>query len=99
MAGKRKIYWGAFKAQVALAAHKGDRTVNDVAGHYGVLPTLIHAWKKQLTTRAVGILEGPPSGALRTDRAAQDGTRVAQKKSCPLRLRTEGCWSRSTTPS
>ena len=28
MAGKRKIHGGAFKAQVALAAHKGDRTVN-----------------------------------------------------------------------
>ena len=36
----------AFKAQVALAAHKGDRTVNELAGHYGVHPTLIHGWKK-----------------------------------------------------
>ena len=36
MAGKRKIHGGAFKAQVALAAHKGDRTVNELAGHYGV---------------------------------------------------------------
>jgi hypothetical protein len=36
MAGKRKIHGGAFKAQVALAAHKGDRTVNESAGHYGV---------------------------------------------------------------
>jgi hypothetical protein len=36
MAGKRKIHGGSFKAQVALAAHKGDRTVNELAGHYGV---------------------------------------------------------------
>src|SRR5438270_302766 len=42
MAGKRKIHGGAFKAQVALAAHKGDRTVNELAGHYGVHPTLTH---------------------------------------------------------
>ena len=48
MAGKRKIHTAAFKAQVALAALKGDRTVNELAGHYGVHPTLIHAWKKQL---------------------------------------------------
>jgi transposase-like protein len=41
MAGKRKSHGGAFKAQVALAAHKGDRTVNELAGHYGVHPTLI----------------------------------------------------------
>ena len=63
MAGKRKIHGGAFKAHVALAAHKGDRTVNDLAGHYGVHPTLIHAWKKQLITGAVGIFEGPAQAA------------------------------------
>jgi len=51
MARKRKIHGAAFKAQVALAAHKGDRTVNELAGHYGVHTTLIHAWKKQLITR------------------------------------------------
>src|SRR5258708_2004382 len=63
MAGKRKIHGGAFKAQVALAAHKGDRTVNELAGHYGVHPTLIHAWKKQLITGAVGIFESPAKAA------------------------------------
>ena len=63
MAGKRKIHGGAFKAQVALAAHKGDRTVNELAGHYGVHATLIHAWKKQLITGAAGIFEGPAKAA------------------------------------
>ena len=48
MAGKRKQHTAAFKAQVALAALKGDKTVNELAGQYGVHPTLIHAWKKQL---------------------------------------------------
>ena len=48
MAGKRKQHSAAFKAQVALAALKGDRTVNELAGHFGVHPTLIHGWKKQL---------------------------------------------------
>jgi putative transposase len=47
MAGKRKRHTAVFKAQVALAAVKGDRTVNELAGHYGVHPTLIHTWKKQ----------------------------------------------------
>jgi len=31
-----------------LAAVKGDRTVNELAGQCEVHPTLIHAWKKQL---------------------------------------------------
>jgi transposase-like protein len=52
MAGKRKQHTAAFKAQVALAALKGDRTVNELANQYGVHPTLIHGWKQQLLTGA-----------------------------------------------
>ncbi len=52
MAGKRKRHTAAFKAQVALAALKGDKTVNEVASHYGVHPTLIADWKKQLLAGA-----------------------------------------------
>ena len=52
MAGKRKQHTAAFKAQVALAAVRGDKTVNELAGQYGVHPTLIHAWKKQLLAGA-----------------------------------------------
>ncbi len=52
MGTKRKVHTAAFKAQVALAAVKGDRTVNELAGHFGVHPTLIHAWKKQLLAGA-----------------------------------------------
>jgi transposase-like protein len=48
MKGKRKQHTPAFKAQVALAALKGDRTVNELASQYGVHPTLLHTWKKQL---------------------------------------------------
>ena len=48
MAGKRQKHTAAFKAQVALAAVKNDRTANEVAGQFGVHPTLVHAWKKQL---------------------------------------------------
>ena len=55
MAAKRKVHSAAFKAQVALAALRGDRTVNELAGHYGVHPTLIHAWKKQLLAGAEAI--------------------------------------------
>jgi putative transposase len=52
MAGKRKQYTAAFKAQVALAALKGDKTVNELASLYGVHPTLIHDWKRQLLAGA-----------------------------------------------
>jgi len=52
MAGKRQRHTASFKAQVALAALKGDRTINELASHYGVHPTNIHAWKKQLLAGA-----------------------------------------------
>jgi transposase-like protein len=52
MAGKRKQHSATFKAQVALAALKGDRTVNQLASQFEVHPTLIHSWKKQLLAGA-----------------------------------------------
>src|SRR5947209_16507549 len=52
MAGKRKTHTAAFKVQVALAALKGDKTVNELASQHAVHPTLIHAWKKQLLAGA-----------------------------------------------
>jgi transposase-like protein len=55
MTGKRKQHTAAFKAQVALAAVKGDRTVNELASHFGVHPTLIHGWKKQLLAGAEAV--------------------------------------------
>jgi transposase-like protein len=55
MAGTRKKHTAGFKAQVALAALKGDRTVNELAGQHAVHPTLIHAWKKQLLQGAEGV--------------------------------------------
>ena len=70
MAGKRKVHSAAFKARVALAALKGDRTVNELAGQFEVHPTLIHAWKKQLMTGAEGVF-GSPAKAASTDAEAR----------------------------
>jgi transposase len=58
MAVKRKTHTATFKAQVALAAIKGDRTVNELASHFGVHPTLIHGWKKQLLAGAEAVFIG-----------------------------------------
>jgi len=59
MAGKRKVHTPPFKAKVALAALKGDRTVNELAGQFDVHSTLIHAWKKPLLDGAEAIFSGP----------------------------------------
>jgi putative transposase len=63
MAGKRKVHTAAFKARVALAALKGDRTVNELAGQFDVHPTLIHAWKKQLLSGAEEVFGRPVKAA------------------------------------
>jgi transposase len=60
MAQKRKSYSAEFKAKVALAALKGDKTVNELAGQFEVHPTMIHGWKKQLLEGAQGLfVHGP----------------------------------------
>jgi transposase len=71
MAGKRKQHTAALKAQVALAAVKGDKTVNELAGHYGVHPTLIHAWKKQLLAGAEAVFANGAKAQAATDVEAQ----------------------------
>ena len=63
MAGKRKQHSASFKAQVALAALKGDRTVNELAAQYAVHPTLIHGWKKQLLGGVEDIFAQPAKAA------------------------------------
>ena len=48
MGRQRKNYTAAFKAQVALAAIRGDCTANELAAKHGLHPTLISNWKKTL---------------------------------------------------
>ena len=48
MGRQRKSYSAAFKAQVALAAIRGDCTANELAAKHGLHPTLISNWKTAL---------------------------------------------------
>lgn len=88
MTRKRKSHSGAFKAQVALAALKGDKTVNELAGLHGVHPTMIHAWKKQLADNAEELFA---SGASKVSGAEHEALQ-AQLYEQIGRLKTELDW-------
>ena len=57
----RRNHSAAFKAKVALAAVKGDRTIAQLAEHFDVHPNQITAWKSQLEASASEIF-GPGGG-------------------------------------
>jgi transposase-like protein len=54
----RKKHSGAFKAKVALEAVKGDRTLNELAGHFEIYPTQVVQWKQQLVAGASDVFTG-----------------------------------------
>jgi len=56
----RRNHGATFKAQVALAAVKGDKTLADLAEQFQVHPTQITEWKPQLLARAVDAFGGTP---------------------------------------
>jgi Transposase len=48
MTQQRKRYSTELKAKVALEAIRGHKTANEIASMYGVHPTQIAQWKKQV---------------------------------------------------
>jgi transposase len=69
----RRSHSPAFKAKVALAAIKGERTLAELAQLYDVHPNQITAWKAQLVESAADVFgsgsaakEAAPSVDLKT---------------------------------
>jgi len=48
MGAKRRRIEPALKAKAALAAVRGERTISELASQFGVHPTQIGQWKRQL---------------------------------------------------
>lgn len=64
MSRKRRVFSPSFKAKVALAAIRGDKTTAELASKFAVHTSQVTAWKKQLLNQAADLF--------------QDGRRKAQ---------------------
>lgn len=51
----RRNHTAAFKAKVALAAVKGEKTLSELAQEFDVHPNQITQWKSQLLEGAAGV--------------------------------------------
>lgn len=59
----RRNHTPAFKAKVALAALKGDKTLSELSQHFDVHTKQISAWRAQLLEGASGVFGGEPTTA------------------------------------
>ena len=58
MKSTRRHHGAAFKAQVALAAIKGEKALAELAEQFSVHPTQITEWKPHLLARAADVCGG-----------------------------------------
>ena len=81
----RRTHTPGFKAKVALAAIKGEKTLAELAQLFDVHPNQITAWKAQLQEGAAGVF-GP---ALRTEAAPAVDLKLLHAKIGELTLEND----------
>ena len=59
----RRNHSPAFKAKVAIASIKGDRTIVQIVEQFDVHPNQVTAWKAQLEGGAADVFDGGSSTA------------------------------------
>ncbi len=80
----RRNHGASFKAQVALAAVKGEKTLAELAEAFRVHPTQTTEWKEQLLARAADVFGGSkPTGRALTRATALSS--CCPSRSTPLR--------------
>jgi len=57
----RKKHSPEFKAKVALAAIKGEKTIAELSSHYQVHSSMIMKWKSALMKNAANAFDSPKS--------------------------------------
>jgi transposase len=57
MKRKRRVFSGTFRAKVALAAVKGDKTLSELASQFDIHANQVSAWRQELVERAAELFE------------------------------------------
>lgn len=86
MARKRRRFEAPFRAKVALAAVRGDKTTAELAAKFGVHGNQVSAWKKQLLERAPELFE---DGRLKRQKEEADEAELYEQIG---RLQMELAW-------
>ena len=76
MSKKRTQYSSEFKAKIALAAIRGDETIPQLAARYGIHPTQINSWKRQLIEQAAELFSRNNSASKENGQTVDDVHRV-----------------------
>ena len=58
----RRNHSAKFKAQVAMEAIRGEKTVAEIAAHHEVHPTQVTSWKNEVLENLAGIFGGESCG-------------------------------------
>jgi len=99
MARKRRSFSAVFKAKVALAAARGDRSTAELAAEFSIHTSQVTSWKKQLLAGAPELFA---DGRSRQDETSAEEQELYEqigrlkmevewlKKICPTQLRYFG---------
>src|SRR2546428_6999979 len=91
---QRRSFSADMKARIALEAIKGQKTIQEIASHYGVHPNQVTNWKRQAVEGTPALFadrrsqpdvrEGAPKGGTdQPTRPIEGGTGRLQKKTRP----------------
>ena len=58
----RRNHSAKFKAQMALEAIRGEKTIAEIAAHHEVHPTQVTSWKNEVLEKLAGIFGGESCG-------------------------------------
>ncbi|MBR0560731.1 transposase [Neokomagataea anthophila] len=75
----RKNHSAEFKSRVALEALKETRTTAELASHYGIHPTLVRAWKREVLKNIGSVFSGKTEAVEANPKSAQEIERLHAK--------------------